>query len=389
MKKPHIIFFFSDQQRWDTVGCYGQTMNVTPNLDKLALEGIKYENVFTCQPVCGPARACLQTGRYATELGCYRNNIALNPSEKTIAHYLNEMGYKTGYIGKWHLASTGGESHENIEAEIQYVTIGIPKERRGGYEDFWLASDILEATSDSEKGYLFNGKGEKVEFIEYRTDKITDYAIDYIKTWKKEEPHFLFISHIEPHHQNNHKRFEGPKGSKEEFANFIPPKDLKAAIGDWGSDWEEQYPDYLGCSKRLDRNVGKIVKCIGELGMLEDTIFVYTSDHGSHFKTRTIEYKRSCHEASIHVPLIIRGGKNTNSGFDTGKSQAALVSLIDLPPTILKMANIPIPSYMKGRPLQEIENLEDEKNLSRGKYLFKLAKVKSGDVFGQRDISIL
>lgn len=287
-KKPNIIFFFSDQQRWDTAGCYGQPAEVTPNLDRLAREGTKFANAFTCQPVCGPARACLQTGRYAVNLGCYRNNIALGKHEKTLAHYLSEAGYKTGYVGKWHLASTGDASHMDIESEVQYITRGVSEERRGGYRDFWIASDVLEATSHGYGGYLFDEKGEKVEFTGYRADAVTDYALSYIKTWKKDEPHFLFMD------------------------------------------------------------------CIEEMGIKEDCILIYTSDYGSHFKTRTVEYKRSCHDSSIHIPLVIWGGKNTESGFNTGKTETALVSLIDLPPTILRMAGIPVPACMQGRPVQEI-----------------------------------
>ncbi|HRT81990.1 MAG TPA: sulfatase-like hydrolase/transferase, partial [Oscillospiraceae bacterium] len=84
MPKPYIIFFFSDQQRWDTLGCYGQKLPVTPNLDSYAKKGTRFENAFTCQPVCGPARACLQTGLYASQNGCYRNGVALKPDAPTI-----------------------------------------------------------------------------------------------------------------------------------------------------------------------------------------------------------------------------------------------------------------------------------------------------------------
>ena len=100
-KKPNVIFVFSDQQRWDTMGCYSQKLDVTPNLDQLAEKGVLFENAFTCQPVCGPARACLQTGKYATEIGCFRNNIALPRDHKTIAHWFSEAGYDVGYVGKW------------------------------------------------------------------------------------------------------------------------------------------------------------------------------------------------------------------------------------------------------------------------------------------------
>lgn len=100
MPPPNLLFFFTDQQRWDTAGCYGQRLPVTPNLDRMAAEGVRFEHAFTCQPVCGPARACLQTGKWATETGCFRNAIGLPTSERTLAHWLREAGYEVGYLGK-------------------------------------------------------------------------------------------------------------------------------------------------------------------------------------------------------------------------------------------------------------------------------------------------
>ena len=353
-RKPNIIFFFSDQQRWDTAGCYGQRMPVTPNLDRMAEAGGCFENAFTCQPVCGPARACLQTGRYATELGCYRNNIALPQGEMTLAHYLKEAGYRSGYVGKWHLASTGGDSNEPLEPGVEYVCRGVPKERRGGYDDYWVVSDVLEATSHGYGGFLFDAENRRVEFEGYRTDGVTGFALDYMRTWDKNQPYFLFLSHIEPHHQNDHRRFEGPKGSKEQFAGFDAPKDLASAPGDWGSDWQTQYPDYLGCCSRLDYNLGRVLACVKEIGLEDDTVIIYASDHGSHFKTRTVEYKRSCHDGSIHIPLVIYGKDASGTSFLGGKRERGLVSLIDLPSTILTMAGVTVPECMKGRPIQEL-----------------------------------
>lgn len=100
--QPNILVFFTDQQRWDTVGCYNPAVSTTPVLDQLAREGVKFENAFTVQPVCGPARSCLQTGRYPTQNGCYRNNIAMRQDEVTLAKLFNQAGYDTAYIGKWH-----------------------------------------------------------------------------------------------------------------------------------------------------------------------------------------------------------------------------------------------------------------------------------------------
>lgn len=345
MNKPNIIFILSDQQRWDTLGCYGQKLDVTPNLDQLAQRGVRFENAFTCQPVCGPARACLQTGMYATETGCYRNDIGLPLNEKTIAHWFSENGYEVGYIGKWHLASTGGDSNEDIGEHYNYKTSAVPPEHRGGYKDYWLASDVLESTSHGYDGHLFDENMNKVEFKGYRADCLTDFALEYLKTRTLKKPFFLFLSYIEPHHQNDHHCYEGPEGSKERFKDFEIPGDLSNIPGDWCVN----YPDYLGCCASLDSNVGRIINQLEKQGIQDNTVVFYTSDHGSHFRTRNSEYKRSCHDGCIRIPLIAYG-----PGFKGGKSIPELVSLIDIPPTLLACSGILKPETMKGRDLQDL-----------------------------------
>ncbi len=345
-KKPNILFVFSDQQRWDTVGCYGQPLDITPNLDQMASEGIRMKNAFTCQPVCGPARSCLQTGKYASEVGCYRNAIALPLDVKTVPMYLSEVGYEVGYIGKWHLASTHGESNEDIGEACEYETIAIPLERRGGFKDYWVAADVLEYTSHGYDGYMYKDM-EKIEFTGYRVDAQTDYVLDYLDQYNGEKPFFLFTSYLEPHHQNDHQCYEGPDGSKEKYQGYIPPEDLKAYQSE--GDWEANYPDYLGCCASLDANLGRIRRKLQEMGIADNTIIIYTSDHGSHFKTRNSEYKRTCHESAIHIPMIING-----PGFKGGKVLDDMISLIDLPATILYAAGIEQPEDMQGAPLQKL-----------------------------------
>ena len=342
MNKPNIIFVFSDQQRWDTCGCYGQPMDVTPNLDIMAREGVCFTHAFTCQPVCGPARACIQTGKYATEVGCHVNHRMLPLSEKTIAHHLGGVGYETAYIGKWHLASCGP-----LGGPDDFTVQAVPRERRGGYKDFWLASDVLEFTSHGYDGHMFDGGGQKREFPKgrYRADAITDWTLEYLEGRRSNQPFFLFLSYIEPHHQNDHRHFEGPIGSKEQFKNFVVPGDLVGT----GGDWREEYPDYLGCIHSLDRNVGRIRATLEKCGLSENTLLIYTSDHGSHFCTRNAEYKRSCHDGCIRVPMIVNG-----SGFEKGGFLDDMASLMDLPPTILTAAGVTPPDYMRGRALQDL-----------------------------------
>ena len=350
MKRPNILFILSDQQRWDTCGCYGQPLPVTPQLDRMAREGMRFESVFSPQPVCGPTRACLQTGKYATETGCVTNDVALPLDEKTLAHYASAAGYEVGYLGKWHLASNYSTDWfpmpEGAE-RLEYRMRAVPPERRGGYEDYWLASDVLEFTSHSYDGHMFDAAMNKREFPpgRYRADAQTDWVLEYLQTRAGERPFFLFVSYIEPHHQNDHGHFEGPHGSKERFKDFVAPDDLADAEG----DWREEYPDYLGCVHSLDTNLGRIRAELERLGLSDDTLVMYTSDHGCHFRARNSEYKRSCHDASIRVPLVMCG-----PGFGGGAVVDELVSLMDLPPTVLTAAGVAPPDAMRGRALQPL-----------------------------------
>ena len=342
--RPNIIFYFSDQQRWDTVN-----EEATPNLMQLAREGIQFENSYTCQPVCGPARACLQTGMYATQCGCYWNGVPLPQTIRPMAEYFNEAGYETAYVGKWHLAS---DRLPNVGFHCEKTA--IPKERQGGYKNWWRAADVLEFTSHGYDGYVFDAEGNQIDFKGYRADCINDFALEYLDQKTSDDPFFLFISQLEPHHQNDRHCYEGPKETVEKFRDYPIPPDLSFLEG----DYEKMYPDYMAAINRLDENVGRLVAKLKEKGLYEHTILIYTSDHGSHFKTRNLEYKRSCHDSATHTPLIIRGGP-----FQGGKKEERLVSLIDLPPTMLDLAGIPIPkSYMGHSLVRELAGEEPERD---------------------------
>jgi len=348
--KPNVIVFFTDQQRWDSCGCYGQPLDVTPNLDRMAAEGVRFEHAFTCQPVCGPARACLQSGQYASEVGVYTNGIALPTDGKWVAHHMAEAGYETGYIGKWHLASTAiihPGARPGQDREVNTRTEAVPPEFRGGYDDYWLASDTLEFTSHSYDGHMFDADGNRREFPEgrYRADAQTDWVLEYLQTRTGEKPFYLFVSYIEPHHQNDHECFEGPHGSKERFKDFVVPGDLEGTDG----DWRKEMPDYLGCCNSLDENLGRVRAELDRLGLADNTVIIFTSDHGCHFCTRNSEYKRSCHDGCVRIPMVAAG-----PGFSGGVVSTEMVSLIDVPATVLAAGGCDVPGHFRGRPLQQL-----------------------------------
>jgi uncharacterized sulfatase len=344
VSQPNLVFLFSDQQRWDTVGAHSGGRSITPNLDALASVGVRFDRAFSCQPVCGPARACLQTGQCATAVGCHTNGRALPPDATTIAHLLRHAGYQAAYVGKWHLASNDGVEGENFR------TRPVPPDRRGGWDDYWLAADVLEFTSHSYDGHMFDGEGNRREFPDgrYRVDATTDFALEFLREKRDpDRPFVLMISWIEPHHQNDRNRFEGPHGSGDRFADIPLPADL--AESDAEGDYRQNWADYLGCCASLDENVGRVRRTLEELGIAEETLLLYTSDHGCHFQTRNGEYKRSCHDASLHIPMIVSG-----PGFTGGRQCEQLVSLLDVPPTLLQAAGVTPPESMRGRPLQAL-----------------------------------
>ncbi len=346
----NIIFYFTDQQRWDTCGCFGQPLDITPNLDALAREGVKFDNAFSPQPVCGPCRALFQTGKYPTETGCFRNNIMLPAGVKTLGQYIEEAGYETAYIGKWHLASDG---ELEKPPTIDHTVTAIPRELRGGYTGFWRAADVLEFTSHGYDGFVFDENDRRVDFKGYRADCINDMALEFLDGYTGEKPFFMTISQIEPHHQNDRKHYEGPEGSKERFRDFILPEDLKAL----GGNAAEEYPDYLGQCASLDENLGRLVAKLKEKGLYENTVILFASDHGSHFLTRNRDdhlngyddYKRSCHDACLHVPLVIAGGP-----YRGGRTVEELVSTASLPKTILALAGVDVGDAMIGENLLDV-----------------------------------
>ena len=311
--KPNIIVFFTDQQRWDTSGLHGNPLSLMENFDHYAQEGTHLFNSFTCQPVCGPARASLQTGKYATKTGVFRNHITLNKNQKTLAQYLNKEGYETAYIGKWHLGSSDP----------------VKKNERGGY-NYWLASNLLEFTSDSYDTIIYDKDNKKIKLPGYRIDAIVDAAIRYINQ-KRKKPFFLFISLIEPHHQNHTDDYPPPIGYREKYTGRWVPPDLQTLKG----SAHQHLAGYFGMTKRIDEAYGRLIDSLLSLKLMDDSVLFFTSDHGNNFKTRNEEYKRSCHESSIRVPSSVIGNI-----FEQGGRIKNLISILDIHATILDIAGI-------------------------------------------------
>jgi len=350
--RPNVVFFFTDQQRWDTSAMFGNPLDLTPNFDRFAQANTHCPLAFTCQPVCGPARSCLQTGQWATRTGCWTNNRADLPTDvPLLAEQFKAAGYRTSYFGKWHL-------YQEVQANGDRSLGPVPKDRRGGY-DHWLAANVLEFTSQAYQTRLWDTENNPVDLPGYRVDAVTDAVISHINKLEEQsnEPFFLMVSYIEPHHQNDRDHYPAPDGYRERYAGRWTPPDL-ACLPAFnkhdqrvGGSTQEHLAGYWGMVKRLDEAFGRTLDALKSMSLTDSTVVAYTADHGCHFKTRNGEYKRSIHESSTRIPFAIGG-----PGFVAGGQRPELISLLDLPATLLDAAGIDVPDTFDGRSIKKLVN---------------------------------
>ncbi len=220
----------------------------------------------------------------------------------------------------------------------------VAPEMRGGFLDLWEAANVLELTSHAYEGNIFDAAGKPIPFSGiYRDDFLTQRGVQFLRRAKP--PFLLVVSYLNTHHQNDTDDYVPPKEFADKFRNPFVPQDLRPLPGSWPS----QLGDYYGCVANIDAAAGTILATLKQQGFDSNTIVLFTSDHGCHFKTRNTEYKRSPHESSIHVPLIVQG-----PGFDRGLELRQLVSHVDVTPMLLEAAGVPVPAEMQGRSLMPL-----------------------------------
>ncbi|MEO6982598.1 MAG: sulfatase-like hydrolase/transferase [Edaphobacter sp.] len=330
----------ADQFRADFVGATHENPSVkTPHIDALAARGINFNQCMTNQPLCSPSRASFITGRYATETAVWKLGIELDHSLPTIATEFRKNGYTSNFIGKWHISETDLPDGKKQRGWI------APGPSRGGFDDLWEGANVLELVSHPYEGNYWDNAGTNIGFKdEYRVDFITNRGVQFIEQ-KHDKPWLLFLSQLEPHHQNDIDEFVPPKRYEDTYTDPYVPQDLRNLPGNWRS----HLPGYYGCVQAIDDCVGTLVASLEKTGQLDNTIILFFSDHGCTFRTRFGEYKRSPHESSLRVPFVIAG-----PGFDQSTVIDEVVSLLDLTPTLLEGAGIQPPASMRGKPLKPL-----------------------------------
>jgi len=323
-RKPNVVFLFADQMRNQALGCIGQDRNTkTPNVDKLAAQGMLFTDAISGYPLCTPYRAMLLTGRYGTTTGMIGNAMELPESEITFAQALKEQGYKTGFIGKWHL--------EKIHDPF------VPKERRHGF-DYWASRNLGGEYMDS---FYCADTPEQIPLPGYETDCHADLAIDFMKK-NKDQPFCLVLAWRAPH---------PPREAPQKYLDMYPSDKLtQRANVPAGMDDRENAHVYYAMIAGLDRAIGKITKALDELGIADDTIICFSSDHGDMLASQGLQGKNVPFEESINVPFIMRYPKKIKAGQKTD----VLLNTVDVMPTLLGLCGAPIPKVVQGTDLSPV-----------------------------------
>ncbi len=344
VKKPNIVYVFADQMRADVLGCYGNRTVPTPNVDAMAAAGTVFDNAISTWPVCSPYRAMLLTGRYPMTNGTVSNDTGVRDDLPTIARVCKAQGYATGYIGKWHL-----EWDRNPF---------VPKDRRQGF-DYWAVNNCTHKYVDH---FYCTDTPEPIRFKGYDVIVQTDLAINYIKQ-NKNKPFCLFISWGPPHNPYNTAPDEYKKRialdkidlrknvSERAVVDHLIKRDnasqkqeqsrkkRRAVIENDTLLKKENIHGYYAHTTALDDCLGKLRDAIKQTGLADNTILVFSSDHGDMLGSHRMALKQMPFEESIRVPLLVEYPPVVPKA----KRSDALVAPIDIMPTLLSLAGLKCP----------------------------------------------
>jgi len=330
---PNILFVFPDQlgARW--LPAYGNSLVQTPNLDRFGAQSTLFSRAYTNSPVCTPYRSCLFTGKYPSQTGVTENGMELPRGEATLADHLNDVGYDTRYIGKWHLS---GKPSAN-----QWV----PPEKRGGFGHFigWESRHV-----DHYDGLIWaDHPGQSMQLAGHETDGLTDIVCRELQNRVVGRlPFFMAVSYQAPH---------PPCTPPDEYLRIYdasvlehPPNtenDAWFSQPDWGADYgvEEFRKRYFGEISHLDTAFGRIMHTLDETQLADNTIIIFTSDHGEMGGCHGLFQKGTMFEEAVRVPLIVR-----MPGATAGQVVERPVATVDLFATLLDFAGATVPEGVEG-----------------------------------------
>lgn len=379
-ERPNILFIMSDDHAFQAMSCYGSRVNQTPNLDRIAREGMRFDRCYVTNSICGPCRAVILTGKYSHLNGFEQNGRTFNGEQQTVAKLLQAAGYQTAVVGKWHLRST--------PTGFDYYNVLI------GQGPYYNPPMRVKGSA---------GQPEVVKHTGYTTDIITDHTLDWLETKRDaEKPFFLMYHHKAPHRNwqpgpkyltkyddveipepptlfddyqgradpAREQKMSVAKDLNERDLKLVTPKGLTAeqrelwdaayepknqafrAANLQGEDlvrWKYQryVKDYLRCVDAVDENVGRVLDKLDDLGLSQNTMVIYTSDQGWYLGDHGWFDKRWMYEESFRTPFIVRWPGRIKPGSVCDN----MAMNLDFAETFLEVAGAPIPTDMQGRSL--------------------------------------
>lgn len=354
-EQPNILYVFADQLGTNKCGYspqYAQDPTpYTPNINRLAREGTNFQNAVSGYPMCAPYRASLMTGKYPSSTGMVINELVAMPDPDAIGHVLNDNGYETGYLGKWHLYGNYSQG--------QYIPKGP---YRLGFNDYWQGYNFHHKYYNS---FYYNNSPDRIHVEDYLPSRMTDLAINFMKDKKdKKNPFALFLSLGPPHdpwtwkncpesfaHLFKDKKFPDPP-------NFSEDGTAEYWVPSWKKDWYQnkwmpkrfRYRQvYASMVASLDWEFGRLLHALEEMDLADDTIVVFTSDHGEMFGSHGRVAKKIFYDEAARVPFLVRWPGHVNR-----QTSETCLNSPDIAPTLLGLAGIEIPDSYEGMDLSPI-----------------------------------
>ncbi len=351
--RPNIVFILGDNHNARTMGNAGHPVIRTPALDRLASEGLRFDNAFNTTSLCSPSRASILTGTYAHTHGVLNNHTPWTGSLPTFLERLSAAGYATAFIGKWHMPGNGLPAMPFLDRFVSYTY----REGQGAYFDCPMIVDGREVAS--RKHYI--------------TEEVTDYAIEFIeqelaRSDNARRPFAVYLSH-----RPGHPPYKAPAGidgiyDDVDVRNVLPPEvdawwfgktNGNVFQGVMMGSYEDQYRGYLETLTAMDADIGRLLARIDQLGLTESTVVVYMGDNGMQWGTHGRHGIREPYEESAKLPLIVRA---PNVVGDPGMVRQQIVLNIDLAPTFLELAGVTVPEDVDGESLVPILRNADAKS---------------------------
>ena len=396
MDRPNILLIYTDQQRWDALGINGNADIKTPNLDQLGDEGLNFDRFFVQNPVCMPSRISMLSGLYPSTLGILRNGVPVSEDTTTLPHLLHNYGYHCANIGKLHFLPHANRDHRDPHPAYGFDHLEISDEP-GCYEDAyraWVsrkapeemdaisvglppATSIWQKTMQVDDGIHHPDERFPKEAIPFgsRSDLthsafVAEQTMAYVEQ-HRDEPFFCIAGFYSPH---------SPWVAPQTFIDLYDPESLalpefpleanarrsEAAFSD--QELRAARQGYYAMVSEVDHHVGRILACLEELGLAENTIVVFTSDHGE-WLGEHLRYGKGYpgHDCVSRVPMIVRWPWGLRA---PGRTEHALLEAVDLVPTLLECAGIPTPYHLQGRSFHAL--LQDEAYVERASALTEM-----------------